>query len=216
MGPRRQGLPIRHRPRGGLARRPLPGAVAASRLSLPCSDRTIRPAAIPVRRSPTVLTGSPCTSPTTTSCSGRYPARRFRSCRRSSSGWDGAFPWVSSQGQATSIHDFNVSATEEQQRNGGAEYTTVAAATRSRRRRFRQSLAERSQGRRRACRGVARERPGLRFVRENGVVYHTYSTYARGLDGIWGMYQWLDRAPKGRNEQGVWWRHHDSYGQAAQ
>ena len=46
-----------------------------------------------------------------------------------------------------------------------------------------------------------RERPGMSaFVLEDGVVYHTYSTYARGLDGLWGMYQWLDRAPKGRNE----------------
>jgi predicted dithiol-disulfide oxidoreductase (DUF899 family) len=43
------------------------------------------------------------------------------------------------------------------------------------------------------------------FALENGVVYHTYSTYARGLDGLWGMYQWLDRAPKGGNETGVWW-----------
>ena len=59
-----------------------------------------------------------------------------------------------------------------------------------------------------------RERPGLSaFVLEDGVVYHTYSTYARGLDGLWGMYQWLDRAPKGRNEQGVWWHHHDRYEQ---
>jgi len=57
-----------------------------------------------------------------------------------------------------------------------------------------------------------RDRPGLSaFVLEKGVVYHTYSTYARGLDGLWGMYQWLDRAPKGRNEQGIWWRHHDKY-----
>ena len=35
------------------------------------------------------------------------------------------------------------------------------------------------------------------FVLEDGVVYHTYSTYARGVDGMWGMYQWLDRAPEG-------------------
>ena len=48
-----------------------------------------------------------------------------------------------------------------------------------------------------------RERPGMSaFVLEDGVVYHTYSAYARGLDGLWGMYQWLDRAPKGRNETG--------------
>jgi len=45
----------------------------------------------------------------------------------------------------------------------------------------------------------------------DGVVYHTYSTFARGLDGLWGMYQWLDRATLGRNERGVWMRHRDSY-----
>src|SRR6266700_2418970 len=57
-----------------------------------------------------------------------------------------------------------------------------------------------------------RERPGMSaFALEDGVVYHTYSTYARGLDGLWGMYQWLDRAPEGRNETGVWWRRHDEY-----
>ena len=57
-----------------------------------------------------------------------------------------------------------------------------------------------------------RDRPGMSaFVLEDGVVYHTYSTYARGLDGLWGMYQWLDRAPWGRNEAGVWWRRHDEY-----
>jgi predicted dithiol-disulfide oxidoreductase (DUF899 family) len=59
------------------------------------------------------------------------------------------------------------------------------------------------------------------FAFEDGVVYHTYSAYARGLDGIWGMYQWLDRAPRGRNESlfvgtgdlraGVWYRRHDEY-----
>ncbi len=57
-----------------------------------------------------------------------------------------------------------------------------------------------------------RERPGMSsFVLEDGVVYHSYSAYARGLDGLWGMWQWLDRAPKGRNESGIWWRHHDMY-----
>jgi predicted dithiol-disulfide oxidoreductase (DUF899 family) len=57
-----------------------------------------------------------------------------------------------------------------------------------------------------------RERPGMSaFVLEDGVIYHTYSTYARGLDGLWGMYQWLDRAPGGRNETGIWWRRHDEY-----
>ena len=57
-----------------------------------------------------------------------------------------------------------------------------------------------------------RDRPGMSaFVLEDGVVYHTYSTYARGLDELWGSYRWLDRAPKGRNESGIWWRRHDEY-----
>jgi predicted dithiol-disulfide oxidoreductase (DUF899 family) len=42
-------------------------------------------------------------------------------------------------------------------------------------------------------------------------VYHAYSAYARGLDGLWGVYQWLDRAPLGRNESGFWMRRHDEY-----
>ena len=59
----------------------------------------------------------------------------------------------------------------------------------------------------------ARERPGVStFVIEDGVIYHSYSAYSRGVDGLWAMYQWLDRAPKGRNETGgVWLRHHDKY-----
>jgi predicted dithiol-disulfide oxidoreductase (DUF899 family) len=58
----------------------------------------------------------------------------------------------------------------------------------------------------------ARERPGMSaFVLDDGIVYHTYSTFARGLDGLWGMYQWLDRAPRGRNEKGYWLRHRDAY-----
>ena len=57
-----------------------------------------------------------------------------------------------------------------------------------------------------------REGPGVSaFALEDGVVYHTYSAYERGLDGLWGMYQWLDRAPLGRNETGFWWRRHDEY-----
>jgi predicted dithiol-disulfide oxidoreductase (DUF899 family) len=58
-----------------------------------------------------------------------------------------------------------------------------------------------------------REGPGVSaFALEDGVVYHTYSAYGRGLDGLWGMYQWLDRAPLGRNETGFWWHRHDEYG----
>lgn len=58
----------------------------------------------------------------------------------------------------------------------------------------------------------SRERPGMStFLLEDGVVYHAYSAYSRGLDALWAMYPWLDRAPKGRNKTGVWWRRHDEY-----
>ncbi len=61
-----------------------------------------------------------------------------------------------------------------------------------------------------------RESPGMSaFALEDDVVYHTYAAVARGVDGLWGMYQWLDRAPKGRNEAGMWWRYHDEYDQGA-
>jgi predicted dithiol-disulfide oxidoreductase (DUF899 family) len=52
-----------------------------------------------------------------------------------------------------------------------------------------------------------RDRSGLSpFVREDGVIYHAYSAYARGVDGLWGTYQLLDRALKGRHETGAWLR----------
>jgi predicted dithiol-disulfide oxidoreductase (DUF899 family) len=57
------------------------------------------------------------------------------------------------------------------------------------------------------------EQPGMSaFALEGGTVFHTYSAYARGFDALWGAYQWLDRAPLGRNEDGYWWRLHDAYG----
>ena len=57
-----------------------------------------------------------------------------------------------------------------------------------------------------------RERPGMSALTlEDGVVDHTHSAYARGLDGLWGMHQWLDRAPRGRNETGLWFLRHDEY-----
>jgi predicted dithiol-disulfide oxidoreductase (DUF899 family) len=62
------------------------------------------------------------------------------------------------------------------------------------------------------------ELPGMSaFVREDGRVFHTYSAHARGLDALWGVYQWLDRAPRGRNETGQapgWMRRHDAYAAA--
>jgi predicted dithiol-disulfide oxidoreductase (DUF899 family) len=59
------------------------------------------------------------------------------------------------------------------------------------------------------------EGPGLSaFVLSEGVVYHTYSTYARGLEIVLGFYPLLDRVPKGRNEGDsteFWVRRHDEY-----
>jgi predicted dithiol-disulfide oxidoreductase (DUF899 family) len=142
----------------------------------------------------------------------RAPLSKLQAFRRR---MDWTFPWASSQ-RGDFNNDFNVSITEEQQRTGNNEYNYSRghAMTQATLPPIVTEIAAKS--------GVepaayVRERPGLSaFVLEDGVVYHTYSTYARGLDGLWGVYQWLDRAPKGRNEQGVWWRHHDSYEQVVQ
>jgi predicted dithiol-disulfide oxidoreductase (DUF899 family) len=120
-----------------------------------------------------------------------------------------AVSWASSEGGAFNF-DFNVSFTEAQQRTGDVEYNYARRS-----RDGRGSAAGRGRAVRRDLRTdaatYARDRPGMSaFVREDGVVYHTYSTYARGLDA-WGMYARLDRAPLGRNETGVWWRRHDEY-----
>jgi predicted dithiol-disulfide oxidoreductase (DUF899 family) len=139
-------------------------------------------------------------------------------------GW--TFPWASAFGVDFNA-DFNVSFTEEQQSKGGIEYNYHREAAMD----FRALEGQQtSQWREKSESGgdgpvaqnaamtvtdvatYTRERPGMSaFALEDGVVYHTYSTYARGLDGLWGMYQWLDRAPKGRNETGMWWRRHDEY-----
>jgi predicted dithiol-disulfide oxidoreductase (DUF899 family) len=129
-------------------------------------------------------------------------------------GW--TFPWASSQGSDFNC-DFNVWFTEEQWREGVAyNYRREAVVAW---RAGQEGGGQRAEDQFAAMCGTDtptyhRERPGLSaFVLEDGVVYHTYSTYARDLDGLWGMYQWLDRAPKGRNETGVWWRRHDEYDQ---
>jgi len=134
----------------------------------------------------------------------RAPLAKLQSYKRRM-GW--TFPWASSFGSDFNA-DFAVGFTEEQQR-AGIEYN------------YRREAAWKGGG------GGAvvfatmsgtdvatytRERPGVSaFVLEDGVVYHTYSAYSRGVDGLWGMYQWLDRAPRGRNEVDVWWRRHDEY-----
>jgi predicted dithiol-disulfide oxidoreductase (DUF899 family) len=145
----------------------------------------------------------------------RAPLAKLQAYKRRM-GW--TFPWASSF-DSDFNSDFNVWFTEEQQREGRIEYNYQ-----------REPPMQLSEGPGMPSRSMpddepvaamtgtdvatyGRERPGMSaFVLENGVVYHTYSAYARGLDGLWGMYQWLDRAPKGRNETGYWLRRHDEYG----
>jgi len=138
----------------------------------------------------------------------RAPLQKLQGFKRRM-GW--TFPWASSF-DSDFNDDFNVHVTQEQQRKGDTEYNY-------RREPAEMSSETQSEG---STQGAAisgtdvptytRERPGMSaFAFEDGVVYHTYSAYARGLDGLWGAYQWLDRAPKGRNEPDFWWRHHDRY-----
>jgi predicted dithiol-disulfide oxidoreductase (DUF899 family) len=137
----------------------------------------------------------------------RAPLAKLQSYKRRM-GW--IFPWASSFGS-----DFNVSFTQEEQQKG-IEYNYRREPV-VQWRAGQEGGGEGAEAKFAAMSGTDvatyhRERPGMSaFVLEDGTVYHTYSTYARGLDGLWGMYQWLDRAPKGRNETGVWWRRHDEY-----
>ena len=131
-------------------------------------------------------------------------------------GW--SFPWASSSGTDFNF-DFAVSFTEAQEQSGDVEYNFVKEDTAPQpepkpepESPWSATFAA-SAGTNRATYG--REAPGVSaFVLEDGVVYHTYSAYARGVDGLWGMYQWLDRAPFGRNEDFAaepWFRRHDEY-----
>ena len=138
----------------------------------------------------------------------RAPLAKLQTYRRRM-GW--TFPWASSSGGDFNT-DFSVGFTEQQQREG-IEYNFRREAPMP-------AAAAGGPVAYAATTGTdvatyTRERPGLSaFVLEDGVVYHTYSAYSRGVDGLWGMYQWLDRAPRGRNENGLWWRRNDEYGKS--
>jgi predicted dithiol-disulfide oxidoreductase (DUF899 family) len=123
-------------------------------------------------------------------------------------GW--TFPWASAF--ATDFNaDFNIWFTEKQQREGGIDYN-YRREGKWQLRGSDSPVAEIAAQSGTDAATYTRERPGVSaFALEDGVVYHTYSAYSRGVDSLWGMYQWLDRAPKGRNENGVWWKHHDRY-----
>lgn len=137
----------------------------------------------------------------------RAPLAKLQAYRKRL-GW--TFPWASSF-RSDFNADFNVFFDEEQQRGGRIEYN------------YRREPAWTMRGNEGIVGQLAtmagtdaatytRERPGVSaFALEGGAVYHTYSAYARGLDALWGVYQWLDRSPKGRNESDVWWRRNDEY-----
>jgi predicted dithiol-disulfide oxidoreductase (DUF899 family) len=136
----------------------------------------------------------------------RAPLAKLQAYKRRM-GW--TFPWASSFGGDFNP-DFAVGFSEQQQRDGIAyNYRREAP--------WRRESGSEGAAAFAAMSGTdeatyARERPGVSaFALDGGDVYHTYSAYSRGVDAIWGMYQWLDRAPKGRNETGVWWRRHDEY-----
>ena len=122
-------------------------------------------------------------------------------------GW--TFPWASSFGSDFNF-DFHVSHTNEEWQAGAVQYN------------FRETdfrVAETSPVANEFASRTGtdfatyrREGPGVSaFVLDDGIVYHTYSAYERGIDALWGMYQWLDRAPLGRNESFGWWHRHDEY-----
>jgi predicted dithiol-disulfide oxidoreductase (DUF899 family) len=124
-------------------------------------------------------------------------------------GW--SFPWASSYGSDFNF-DFGVAHNKEEWEAGAVAYNfeeqdlRPAPGEEAARDAFTESIAGTN------WETYRREGPGMSaFALEDGIVYHTYSTYARGLDVLWGMYQWLDRAPLGRNESGMWWRRHDEY-----
>jgi predicted dithiol-disulfide oxidoreductase (DUF899 family) len=135
----------------------------------------------------------------------RAPIEKLKAYRQRM-GW--TFPWASSFGSDFNF-DYSVGFTEAQQ-DQGYDYNfhgnpPVPADA--------QGAPD---GHAAMCgvslRTYLRELPGMSaFVLDGGEVFHTYSAYARGLDALWGMYPWLDRAPKGRNESGPWWRRRDEY-----
>jgi predicted dithiol-disulfide oxidoreductase (DUF899 family) len=140
----------------------------------------------------------------------RAPLARLRAYKERM-GW--TFPWASSSGSDFN-YDFYAAYTTEQQQSGAAEVNYGAVDMRPW---LEVDPDSPWVARLASASGVdwptyRREAPGMSaFALQDGAVYHTYSAYARGIDAVWGMYQWLDRAPLGRNEAGMWWRRHDEY-----
>jgi predicted dithiol-disulfide oxidoreductase (DUF899 family) len=139
----------------------------------------------------------------------RAPLPKLQAYKRRM-GW--SFPWASSF-DSDFNYDFHVSHTEEEWRLGAVDYNFRSVDLRlPERGEENPFIAELTSSVGTDWPTYRREGPGVSaFALEDGVVYHTYSAYERGIDGLWSMYQWLDRAPLGRNENGLWWRRHDEY-----
>jgi predicted dithiol-disulfide oxidoreductase (DUF899 family) len=124
-------------------------------------------------------------------------------------GW--SFPWASSYGSDFN-YDFHTTHTPEEWNSGDVEYNFRSMD-------FRIPPGTESPYATGLARSVGTDWPTYRqegagmssFALEDGIVYYTYSAYERGLDALWGMYPWLDRAPLGRNETSLWFRRHDEY-----
>jgi predicted dithiol-disulfide oxidoreductase (DUF899 family) len=124
-------------------------------------------------------------------------------------GW--SFPWASSE-KSDFNNDYSVSFTEEEQRAGTIEYNYKRSGHVMDNESPHPVVVQIAASCGTDAPTYSRDRPGLSsFILEDDVIYLTYSAYSRGLDGVWGMYQWLDRAPKGRNEESFWIRRHDEY-----
>jgi predicted dithiol-disulfide oxidoreductase (DUF899 family) len=144
----------------------------------------------------------------------RAPLAKLQDYKRRM-GW--SFPWASSLGSDFN-YDFQAAHTKEQEQSGAVEYNYRKTGISSRENEIAEAEAAPEAGTKIAASvgadwaTYARETPGMSaFALEDGVVYHTYSAYARGLDSLWGIYQWLDRAPLGRNETEIWLHRHDEY-----
>ena len=144
----------------------------------------------------------------------RAPLEKLRGYQQRM-GW--SFPWASASGTGFNA-DFDVSLTEEQERAGAFQYNFSESPVWSPPEDMRGPFDAWAATTGTDWATYMRERPGMStFALEDGVVYHTYSAYSRGLDGLWGMYQWLDRSPRGRNEARApedplnWFRRHDEY-----
>lgn len=132
----------------------------------------------------------------------RAPLEKLRAYKRRM-GW--SFAWVSSSDSDFSF-DFGFSRTEDQTREWIKPMLEAGTPA------FVDHLANASET---DVVGYLSEGPGFSaFVLDEGAVYHAYSTTARGLEFLMGYYPILDRAPKGRNEEGspqLWLRRHDEY-----